>query len=198
MRRTLIGFALFASLAIGAIWWKTTEGSPSSVSDPVRSAAPTRLGTQSGTHSSDMAADSPVSWEGVNLEQVRAALPDNRYWTEGLPTRDEDVLANRERAAEQRNLLYGKILSGTATGAEIDAYYDERQRTSEDYVAFSRYVLQNYGAALTGRDTGLLELARSMNEERLAQLPDERLRGHARKQQQDRARAEWNDQRPGG
>ena len=190
MRRTLVGFVLFASLAASAIWWGRAGDTGSSVSDAAPSGA---LSPGSG-----IPDEAPATLPGVDLAEVRAALPDNRYWVDGLPTRDQDVLASRKRAADERNLLYGRVLSGTATGAEIDAYYDERQRTSEDYVAFSRYVLENYRSVLTERDADMLELARSMNAQRLGQLPDERLRAHVRRQEQDRARADWNDQRPGG
>ncbi|MEZ4238015.1 MAG: hypothetical protein R3F59_18095, partial [Myxococcota bacterium] len=79
-----------------------------------------------------------------------------------------------------------------------DAYYDERERVSTDYVAFARHVLDHYADRMTERDVQLLALAQKMNLDRLDQLPDERARAHDRKREQDQARAAWQSTRPGG
>ena len=76
--------------------------------------------------------NSPDAWESVDMEAIRAALPDNTYWKMAVPTKDPAVLAEREKERQRWNVEYGKVLSNTATDEEIDAYYAERQRLSED------------------------------------------------------------------
>ena len=63
----------------------------------------------------------PVSDEGypVNLERLRAEIPGNRYWVDSAPTEDPEVLKRREAEAVGWNQLHGKVVSGTATDAEI-------------------------------------------------------------------------------
>jgi hypothetical protein len=132
-----------------------------------------------------------MTWDGVDLQQVRAALPDNLYWELAQPTDDPEVLALRQADAAARNELFGAIQSGNASEQEIHTYYAEREQISRDYVAFAEYVLVHHGEQLAERDRGLLELAREMNDKRLAQLPSELERALARKSQQDQAREAW-------
>jgi hypothetical protein len=130
-------------------------------------------------------APQEMSWDGVDLQEVRSALPDNLYWELGQPTDDPEILALRQADAEARNVLFGAVQSGNATEQEIHTYYAEREQISRDYVAFAEYVLVHHGEKLAERDRGLLELAREMNEKRLAQLPIELERALARKVQQE-------------
>ena len=59
---------------------------------------------------------------------IRAALPDNVYWKMSAPTKDPEVLRQREEERARWNVEYGKVLSNTATDEEIDAYYARRQQ----------------------------------------------------------------------
>lgn len=127
----------------------------------------------------------------VDLERLRAELPDNVYWRTGSPTEDPDVL--RERAEEERrwNDLYGKVLSGTASEEEIQRYYDHRRRLSEDAIQFATRVLQEYGDQLPEEEKGLYGLSIRMHRTRLDEIPRERSDALARKAVQDRRREEW-------
>lgn len=133
-------------------------------------------------------ADWPPAWSGIDLATVREALPDNRYWTELMPTQDPAELRRRQSVKEERNRLFGRIQTGRADVDEIHAHYDEREAISRDNVAFAEYLLQHHANDLSERDLGLVVLARNMNRDRLAQLPDERARALARRAEEVSAR----------
>ena len=130
---------------------------------------------------------------GVDLEEVRAALPDNLYWETAAPTDDPAVQEARERAKALRNELYGKVLSGTATDPEILDYYDYRMRASTDYVAFVDYLLEHHVAELTDQDHGLLLVARKLHLARLEEIPRRIQEARERKAAQDEARRAWRE-----
>lgn len=132
-----------------------------------------------------------AAWATVDMEAVRAAMPDNLYFKLAAPTKDEAVI--EERAAERRrwNEEYGKVLSGTATEEEIGAFFDRRARVSTDYVEFTTHLLDHYRDTLHERDVALLELARRMHATRLQEIPHQVEEALVRKRQQDEARAAW-------
>lgn len=132
-----------------------------------------------------------AGWANVDLDEVRRALPDNRYWQMGAPTSDEAELERRARARDHWNVEYGKILSGTGSDQEVRAYYDERARVSGDYVEFASYLLDHYGDVLHPRDVTLLQLARRLHLARLEEIPRNLEQALQRKAQQDEARARW-------
>jgi hypothetical protein len=136
----------------------------------------------------------PVIDEGypVNLEALRAEIPLNRYWIDSAPTDDPEVSKRREAEAAEWNQLHGKVLSGTASNSEIRAWIDHRRRVSEDAIEFAQRVLAEHGSELPDRDRGLLELAISMHQTRLDELPRREAEARARKAEQDRRRADWN------
>jgi hypothetical protein len=133
----------------------------------------------------------PRSWDAVDLEAVRAALPENLYWELGIPTDDARVLRDREDAAARWNDEYGKVLSGTGTEDEIRAYWAHRQRVSSDYAELATWVLDHHEKSLPDRDVALLELARNLHLARLAEIPRRLEEAFARKRAQDAARAAW-------
>jgi hypothetical protein len=139
----------------------------------------------------DMQDASAEAWAMVDLEEVRRAMPDNIYFELSAPTKDEAVLAQRAAERDRWNTEYGKVLSGTATDAEIRAYYDQRARLATDYMEFTTYLLDHYRDTLPERDVGLLELARRLNAARLQEIPRQVEESFERKQQQDEARAAW-------
>ena len=196
-RRTLVGFFLVALLGVVMVglWWawpRATVPSGVAAAPEHLPAPPLQPGSTDDDVQNQLGGDFVEVWPDVNLAEVRRALPDNVYWELDFPTEDPAQLTERREAKKARNNLFGKIQSGTASLEEIEAYYDERRRISADYVAFSDYLLTNYGDRIDERDVGLLELAREMNLKRLDSLPVERDRALARKEQQDRARAAWN------
>jgi hypothetical protein len=96
---------------------------------------------------------------------------------------------------EQRwNALYGKVLSGTGTVADIDAYYQHLRQRSERAVEEAQARLADPG--LGERDRGLLELALRMNRQRLAGLPREREAALARQRLQEERRRSWTTMAP--
>jgi hypothetical protein len=127
----------------------------------------------------------------VDLERIRVQIPGNLYWTTQAPTTDPEVKRRREEASAAWNRLYGKVLSGTATDAEIRSHIDHRRQVSEDSIEFAELILADYGRELPERDRGLLELAVDMHRTRLAELPRQEEEARARKAEQDRRRATW-------
>jgi hypothetical protein len=131
------------------------------------------------------------SWESVDLEAIRKALPDNIYWKMGAPTTDPEVLRQREEERARWNVEYGKVLSNTATDEEIDAYYAERQRVSEDYLEFIVYLMTNYGYQIPKRDVAVFKLAGEMHHARLEEIPRQIAEAHARREAHEKARQAW-------
>jgi hypothetical protein len=127
----------------------------------------------------------------VDLERLRARIPDNLYWLLGAPIEDPQALQARAEEEQRWNQLYGKVLSGTASEEEIQRYYDHRRQLSRDYIEFARLVLQEYPDELPERDRGLYELSIEMHTTRLAEIPRQIEEALARKQDQDRRRDEW-------
>ena len=127
----------------------------------------------------------------VDLEAVREALPDNSYWETSAPTQDERLLREREEARARWNELYGKVLSGTGTDAEIREYYAHRERSSTDAIQFVDYLLEHHEGELTERDLELLHVARRLHLARLQEIPRRLEEAQARKRAQDDARAAW-------
>ncbi|HZJ56530.1 MAG TPA: hypothetical protein VFD38_20465 [Myxococcaceae bacterium] len=143
-----------------------------------------------------IASPAPVAMidEGypVDLDRLRVEIPGNRYWVDSAPTDDPEVIERREADSAGWNQLHGKVLSGTASDAEIRAWIDHRRQVSEDAIEFAQRVLTEHGSELPERDRGLLELAISMHRTRLAELPRQESDARARKAEQDRRRAAWN------
>jgi hypothetical protein len=128
----------------------------------------------------------------VDLDWLRARLPGNRYWSLGVPTDDIGVASERAEYARLKNELYGKILSGTGTDDDIERYFDERKSLLADYAEVARVALEEGGDQLSERDRNLFQLALKMDQDRFDALPRERDDAIARKQLQDKRRAEWN------
>jgi len=169
------------------------DAAPPAAPEARRAPAPPAAGPGLGDDEPDEFDGDAIAaaWATVDLDAVRRALPDNRYWLEAAPTTDEALIEARAADRRQRNVEYGKVLSGTGTDAEVRAYYDDRARLSGDYVEFATYLLDNYEATLPPRDVALLQLARRMHLSRLEEIPRRMQEALERKQQQDEARAQW-------
>jgi hypothetical protein len=137
------------------------------------------------------ADDLASRWANVDLDAVRAAMPDNLYWKMSAPTSDAVVLEAREAERARWNVEFGKVLSGTGTEEEIQAYYAQRQRLSSDYIEFALYLLEHYLDVLPERDLGLLDLAVRLHQARLEEIPRRLAEALERKQRQDRLREAW-------
>lgn len=202
-RPVAVAIALAVLVGAGFAWWHLRG--PAQAPPAAREVKPADPAAPSSAPPAAQApADSPppvvepepLGLAGVDLEEVRAALPGNLYWEMAAPTDDPALLEARELAKEQRNLLYGKILSGTATDPEILDYYDYRMRASTDYVAFVDYLLEHHVGELTDQDHGLLLVARKLHLARLEEIPRRIQEARERKARQDEARRAWlEDQR---
>ena len=166
----------------------TSGGHPSA---PASGAAPEPAAPESSAGEISGPGDLSSAWESVDLEEIRRVMPDNLYWQVARPTQDARVLREREDERARWNVEYGKVLSGNASEAEIQAYYAYRQRLSADYVEFTSYVLDQHGDDLSDQDVELLELARRLHLARLEAYPREIQRALERKQEQEKARADW-------
>jgi hypothetical protein len=147
-----------------------------------------------GEPDADPFADDQAShgtWEALDLDAVRAALPNNLYWKMAAPTKDPELLRWREEERARWNVEYGKVLSNTATDEEIDAYFAGRKRLSDDYLEFVVHVLTNYGGAIPREGVALLKLAGEMHAARLEELPRQIAEAHARREAHEAARRAW-------
>jgi hypothetical protein len=147
--------------------------------------------TSPGGTGLEQLADPAVSWSKVDLEAVRAQMPDNLYWKLSMPTRDAALLREREEIREYWKEQYGKVLSNTATEEEVRAYYAHRQRLSADSVEFASYLLDHYRDVLPERDVGLLELARELHLARLEEYPKNLSDALERREAHEAARRAW-------
>lgn len=185
VRAVTIG-AIVVAIVVGVIWF-ARRPAPREVS----SVAATRVGSAgkpnvtSTTASIAGTLDStsggprapsesdPIGSAGaypVNLEALRARLPNNRYWTLGAPTSDPAIAKARAARAEQDNVVFGRIQSNEATPDEIRAYYAERRAISLDYLHLAELVLAEQGEALPPRDRGMFELSVNLHRARLQQI----------------------------
>lgn len=119
----------------------------------------------------------------VDLEDLRARLPNNRYWELGVPTKDPEVARARAERAKRDNELFGRTQTGEATEAEIRAYYAERRRISEDYLELSQLVLKEKADQLPERDKNLFALSAKLHKDRLAQIDRDLADALARRRQ---------------
>jgi hypothetical protein len=129
-----------------------------------------------------------------DLLALRRALPDNVYWSSGAPTTDPQALATRTEQQAADNVLYGRVLSGTATEDEVRRYYQAVRRRSQDYLRLAEEALRRQGDRMSERDRGLFELAARLHRERLATLPREEERALERRRLQEQRRRAWQQQ----
>ena len=106
----------------------------------------------------------------VKLDELRARLPDNRYWALGAPTSDPAVAKARAARAERDNAALGRIQANEASREEVRAYYAERRAISSDYLQIAEVVLTEQGDRLTERDRGMFELSVTLHRARLQQI----------------------------
>lgn len=139
----------------------------------------------------DDLTDPGSAWAAVDMEAVRAAMPDNLYWKMAMPTDDPDVLREREEERARWNVEYGKVLSNTATEDEIRDYYAFRHRLSSEYIEFATYLLDHYRNVIPERDVGMLELAVELHLARLEEIPRRQAEALERMRAHDAAREAW-------
>jgi hypothetical protein len=201
-RRWLFVFVALAVLAAVAAWRLRGPAplatplaeTPAAPEAPAPGREPPPAAPPPPSVPAEAAGEPPLGLGAVDLEEVRAALPDNLYWTTSAPTDDPALLEEREREKAYRNEQYGKILSGTGSDAEILDYYDHRTRASTDYVQFVDYLLEHYGSDLTDQDQTLLHVARRLHLARLEEIPRRLQEARERKAQQDEARRKWQEE----
>lgn len=165
-----------------------TVAAPSPVPSKPGGSAVTALLPQPPSGPSDEAVPQP---HPVDLQALRAKLPDNVYWTLAAPTQDPEVLKQRDEETRRWNDVYGKVLSGMATEEEVHQYYAHRREVSEDMMAFASTVLADYGDQLPEQERGLYELSLDMHRTRLSELPRQEQEALARRKEQERRREAW-------
>jgi hypothetical protein len=202
LRRSLlvaVALALLVGVALFAGRWYGRAREPALASEVAREPEATPPAAATGeppaapppAGAGDAASELPLGLGAVDLEAVRAALPDNLYWQTAAPTQDAQLLEEREREKAFRNEQYGKILSGTGTEEEILDYYGHRMRVSTDYVAFTDYLLEHQGSDLTDQDLTLLHLARRLQLARLEEIPRKIEEAKERRGVQVEAQRKW-------
>ena len=203
-------------LIVGLIWTRRSSDPPAAAPRPAAAppqGAPAKTGPVDDASPAPQSAAAPRvkraepdgdpfadgqaargTWEALDMEAVRAAMPDNTYWKMAAPTQDPELIKWREEERARWNVEYGKVLSNTATAEEIDTYFAERKRLSDDYLEFVVYVLANYGNAIPREGAALLKLAGEMHALRLEEMPRQMAEAHARREAHDAARRAWLDE----
>ncbi len=138
--------------------------------------------------------DTADEWARIDFDEIRRALPDSTYWKMAFPTKDPDLVAERERIRAEWNVQFGKVQSNTATDEEIDAYYGEQQKLSEDYLAFLVHLAEHYGNLVPRSSIGALKLAGEMHLARLEEIPRKIAEAKERHGAHERARQAWLEQ----
>lgn len=127
------------------------------------SAPPADIGFSSATPEGEQAS------YPIQLERLRAKIPENRYWELDAPTSDVEVAKQRAAKAKARNDLLGRITANEASPDEVRAYYDERRRISKDYLELALRVLNGEAGEVSERDRGMFELTANLHRARLKQ-----------------------------
>jgi hypothetical protein len=135
--------------------------------------------------------DTADQWAQVDFDEIRRALPDSTYWKMAFPTKDEAVIEEREKIRAEWNYQFGKVLSNTATDEEIDTYYGDQQKLSNDYLEFLVYLAEHYGDAVPRSEVGALKLAGEMHLARLEEIPRKIAEAKERHAAHEKARQEW-------
>jgi hypothetical protein len=182
----------------------TVAAEPSAAATP-RAAGPRRTptwraGLEDDEPSEDLAyrkdplsplVDTADEWARIDFDEIKKALPDSEYWKMAFPTSDEDLLAERERIRAAWAAQHAKIQSNTATDEEIDAYYGEQQKLSEDYVEFLVYLAEHHANEVPRSAVGALKLAGEMHLARLEEIPRKIAEAKERHAAHEKARQEW-------
>ncbi|MCP3098868.1 hypothetical protein LZ198_08270 [Myxococcus sp. K15C18031901] len=140
--------------------------------------------------------DGPAKPYPIDLEKLRAKLPDNLYWSLAAPTTDAEVLKKREDDTRRWNDAFGRIQSGEATEQEVRDYYAHRRKVSEDMVQFATTVMADHGGELPERDRGLYELSINMHRTRLSEYPRQEEEAQARRREREALRTQWREGQP--
>lgn len=130
-------------------------------------------------------------WARIDFDEIRRALPDSMYWKMAFPTKDPALLAERERTRAHWNEQFGKIQSNTATDEEIDGYYAEQQRLSNDYLEFLVYLADHYAGDVPRSAVGALKLAGEMHLAKLEEIPRKIAEAKERHAAHEQARQAW-------
>jgi len=179
--KTHAWIAAGALVVAGAIFWiarlersadssAPAPSSPAAASSTRPSTAPAGPSPALPTPAASSAPAGAAAAYPVDLEDLRARLPNNRYWELGTPTSDPAVAKARAERAKRDNALFGRTQTGEASEPEIRAYYAEQRRISEDYLQLSLLVLAEKSAQLPERDRGLFELSVQLHRARLTQV----------------------------
>lgn len=135
--------------------------------------------------------DTADEWARIDFDEIKKALPDSTYWKMAFPTSDKDLIAERERIRAEWNTQYGKVQANTATDEEIDAYYGDQQKLSEDYVEFLVYLAEHHANEVPRSAVGALKLAGEMHLARLEEIPRKIAEAKERHAAHEKARQEW-------
>jgi hypothetical protein len=135
--------------------------------------------------------DTADAWAQVDFDEIRAAMPDSLYWKMAFPTKDPKLLEERDKIRAEWNVQFGKVQSNTATDEEIDAYYADQQKLSNDYLEFLVYLAQHYGNVVPRGEIGALKLAGEMHLARLEEMPRKIAEAKERHAAHEAARQAW-------
>lgn len=132
----------------------------------------------------------------LDLEALRARMPDNLYWKLAAPSSDPEVLRQREVETKKWSEVFGRVQAGDATEEEVRQYYERRRKVSEDMLQFATTVLTEQGNVLPERDKGLYELSINMHRTRLSEYPRQEADAQAHRLTREEQRRAWRQGQP--
>jgi hypothetical protein len=138
--------------------------------------------------------DTAKAWAQIDFDEIRQALPDSMYWKMAFPTKDPELIAEREKIRAAWSAQFAKIQANTATDEEIDAYYDEQAKLSNDYLEFLVYLADHYGNLVPRAEIGALKLAGELHLAKLEEIPRRIAEAKERRVAHEAARAAWAEE----
>lgn len=138
--------------------------------------------------------DTAAAWARIDFDEIRRALPDSMYWKMAFPTKDPELIAERQRIRDEWSAEAAKIQSNTATDEEIDGYYAAQQQLSNDYLEFLVYLADHYGDDVPRSEIGALKLAGQMHLAKLEEIPRRIAEAKERHAAHEAARQAWLEQ----
>jgi len=115
--------------------------------------------------------DPAVAWAKVDLEALKADMPNNLYWVLAAPTKDEQVLAERREIKEYWDKQRAQINANRASEKQIRDYFQHREQVTTDYIEFATSLLNRYHDVLPEEAYSFQVFARNLNLVLLQELP---------------------------
>ena len=112
-----------------------------------------------------------VALANIDLEALKEKYPNNLYWEMAAPTQDEALKEQRKDTRDYWRQQRNQISANLADEYTIREYYTYQNALSEDYVAVTDDILDNYSEGLSESDYRMLLMANRLHAKRLQEIP---------------------------